>query len=118
MKRPPVDIPADVNAAAERVLARSFGGIHHVEGWGRREYHGPNTILVRIHTPPGGLSTYDFDQLTRLVVAAHDEHVRLALHPGGPYGFKLVMTLRREWQTPTITDGHPTMEQALERCRR
>lgn len=118
MKRPPAQIPADVEAAAERVLARAFGGIHHVPEWSRREDGGTDGVIVRMHYPPGGLATYDYDNLTRLVVAAHDEHVRVAIHPGGPRGMRLVLTLRREWQEPSISRGHPTMEQALERCRR
>jgi hypothetical protein len=58
----------------ENVLAAVFYGLHRVEMGKIKE--GPGWLSLTIHRP---LSTYDFDELTRLVVAAHDECVRVQI---------------------------------------
>lgn len=98
-------------AAAERVLARAYAGIHHVEGWSRRRPWGDGLVV----TVPGGLSTYDFDVLTRLVVAAHDECVRVQIEPGGPRQLRLAFHVRQ--REGSMFERHPTIEEAVVRAR-
>ena len=99
------------------VLSRAYFGIHHVQGWERRRCEGSHTVSV---TVLAGLDTYDGSTLTRLVIAAHDECVRMEVHPGGPRQLRLFFSMRRRqgygldlW-TP---DTHPTIETAIQRNR-
>jgi hypothetical protein len=99
------------------VLSRAYFGIHHVQWWERRRLEGSHTVSV---TVPAGLDTYDGSTLTRLVIAAHDECVRVEVHPAGPHGLRLFFTMRRrrgyglELWTP---DSHPTIETAIQQNR-
>lgn len=64
------------------LLCRVFGGEHHlanVYGCGSG---------IKVNMPGDRLATFDLDYLTRLVVLAHDECVRVEVAPGGPYRVK------------------------------
>jgi len=62
------------------------------------------------------LSTYDFDLLTRLVVMAHEECVRVSVRSSGPRLVKICLWPRRG-RDGRVDDRHPTIEQAIERVR-
>jgi hypothetical protein len=63
-----------------------------------------------------GLSTFDFDYLTRLVVLAHDRCVRVAIVSSAPR--RLGLTLhRRAGREGAMHERHPTIEEAVERMR-
>jgi hypothetical protein len=63
------------------------------------------------------LSTYDFDQLTRLVLLAHDRCVRVELANGGPSRTGVILH-RRHAREGCISQQHPTIEKALARHRK
>lgn len=107
--RKPID-PV-VEKKAEAVLAVAYRGIHHVEGWEKRQPYGPGvSVLV-----DAGISTFDFDVLTRLVVAAHDECVRLEISGAGHYSLRLAFHSRE--REGRMSERHPTMEQAIDAAR-
>lgn len=109
-KREPID-PA-VEAKCERVLAIAFRGIHHVPGWSKRDACGPDGIEVRVsHT----LDTFDYDVLTRLVVAAHDECVRVEVCPS-MRDLKLYLHVRK--REGSFSERHPDMETAVANVRK
>lgn len=99
-------------ARAEAVLACVFGGLHNcpeikkVPGEGGRW-----EVLCR-----STLSTFDFDGMTRLVIAAHDNCVRASVMPGGPAAMK-IMLHDRKGRTGNMCHRHPTLEQAIESIR-
>lgn len=64
----------------------------------------------------GGLSTYDHDNLTRLVVLAHDQCIRVRIEPVAFRYLAIVMSPRRR-DAKTFMDGHPTIEEAIARLR-
>lgn len=97
-------------AKAEHVLARAYRGIHHVRFWSRRHV-APDGRALSVSIYPG-ISTFDGDELTRLVVAAHEECCRIEIHPGGPGLLKLWLSERV--RDGSIYDSHPTIEQAVE----
>jgi hypothetical protein len=104
-------IDAEVEVKAARILARLYGGLHHVPYWRLRKPWGPQGVLVSVHTE---LSSFDFDHLTRLVIAAHDDCVRVAVVPGGrqlSVGFYL-----REREGDS-TRRHPTLDEAIAKFR-
>lgn len=50
----------------------------------------------------GDLATWDADELTRLVLAAHEHHCRVSLAP-------TVLDYDDEWEEPPVTPLRPTM---------
>lgn len=100
----------------ERVLACAYHGIHHVTHWNRRREHSGAFPSIQVAVFQG-LSTYDFDTLTRLVVSSHDECVRLEICASGPRLLNLMFHPRvREHEH--ISGRHPTIEAAIERIRK
>jgi hypothetical protein len=96
----------------ERILAVAYFGIHHVPGWEKRKPWGDGVTV----TVSSDLSTYDFDTLTRLVVAAHDECVRLSVDHAGPRHMALRFHPRRG-REGRMFDRHPTIEEAIATVR-
>lgn len=92
---------------AERVLAITFRGIHHCDKITKHEWGW--TTLADV------MATFDFDELTRLVIAAHDECVRVQVSPAGCRRIKL--TLHDRKRVGHIFTRHPTLEQAIEALR-
>lgn len=64
----------------------------------------------------GGLSTYDHDHLTRLVVLAHDRCIRVRIEPIA-FRYLAIICSPRDRDAATFMDGHPTIEAAIERIR-
>lgn len=101
----------EIERRAACVLERAYRGLHRVRYWDRRTVS-ERSVTVSV---PGEISTYDWDVLTRLVIAAHDGAVRVDISPGGPGLLRLVLSPRE--RTGGITWSHPTMEQAIETTR-
>jgi hypothetical protein len=98
---------------ALRVIDGAFGGEHHV--FSLKWCESPNrcTFLVGPR-----LSTYDFAELSQLVVHCHDECVRGEISGGGPHRLKITLSHRdRKHRSPAMC-AHPTLEQHVEQIRR
>jgi hypothetical protein len=63
----------------------------------------------------GGLSTFDLNDLTRLVFLAHDKCIRVDVSQGGPNRLRLAVWKRK--REGSLYERHPTIEQALEKWR-
>lgn len=96
---------------AKAMLSRVFGGLHHVSSLkvSSRE-------VTCIHH--GDLATYDWDQLTRLVLAAHEYCLRVCIRQGGVGSVKVVVHPRINRDGCPMSERHPTLEQAIERYNR
>lgn len=94
---------------AEAVLACVFWGIHHAPDI--KKYPDPDVPQWEVNAP-GQLSTFDFDGLTRLVIAAHDQCIRATICQGGPRCVK-IMLHDRKGREGNMTHRHPTMEEAI-----
>jgi len=94
---------------AEAVLANTYFGLHHVPGKIKDLGH-----RVEV-TVPCNLATFDFDGLTRLVIGAHDECVRVGLRNGPPR--KIVIMFHDRNREGGFTQRHPTMEDAIKSIR-
>lgn len=95
----------------EKVLCEVFGGSHHVD-WKRLK---PQAFGQASYTVPDGiLSTWDGDNLTRLVVSAHAHGVRVEVMNGGPRRVKLFLSERQN-RDGTFYERHPTLAQHLKR---
>lgn len=97
-----------LRAKTEAVLAFAYGGLHHVPGK-IREKAGGLYFEVNIF---GGLATYDFNELTRLVVACHEHCVRMEITNSGPGMIKLMFHDRK--REGRMYERHPTLRKALE----
>lgn len=57
-------------------------------------------------------ATFDFNNLTRAVVMAHDRGIRFGIEPSRSGMLKLFLHKRREQE-----DGHPALEDAIKTIR-
>lgn len=86
-----------------------------------RAYRGGKNIPVKVHDRGaysvvflGEVSTHDEGLLTRMVVAAHDETVKLTIGASGPGRIRVAFRpLRRNGP-----ERYPTMAEAVESARR
>ena len=62
------------------------------------------------------LTTWDMNILTKVVVAAHDLGLRVDAEPNGMRGMRLMIHNRK--QRDGMSEGHPTLEQHLQRIGR
>lgn len=90
------------------LIAEVFRGFHHLNEFKQR------SDGVSVNITQNDLATYDFSELTQLVILAHDRCIRVSIATAG-------MRLQiRAW--PRVRDGnmfdrHPTMEQAIAKFR-
>lgn len=98
-----------------RVLSVVFDGLHHIDReWARAEIT-PHYVRVVIHDGHS-FATYDFDLLTRLVVAAHDLCVRVEVQ-AATHGYLRLHFSPRERVADNTYTRHPTLEDAVEGIR-
>lgn len=102
-----------IREKAEAVLAITFSGLHNVPSTSGLKPFG-NGFAIDVQ--PSQLSTFDFAGLTRLVIAAHDECVRVSVMNSGPRQIKLTFHDRKRSGEHSY-ERHPTIEQALESYR-
>lgn len=68
------------------------------------------------HIGVDGLSTFDYDMLTRLVLLAHDRCVRVSLYPRDRQNVYIVIVGKVRGSGTLVTD-HPTIEEAVAKFR-
>lgn len=98
------------------VLDCAFRGIYHNEKPLHKENIGSEYEWWWI-SYYGDLSTFDFDILTRLVVAAHEACVRVSIQNSGP-GMVKIMLHPRNGREGNFAERHPTIENAVEHVRK
>jgi hypothetical protein len=91
------------------LLCALFRGSHHLDGTIRECGEGIEYIFF------GSMATWDFDELTRLVVLAHDRCIRAEVHPCTPQMLRLFLHVRE--RTGSVSHRHPTIEDAMASCR-
>lgn len=99
------------------VKAMKTGPWNLTVNWQRVQWnHGDGGGGVRFVLAERRLATFDFDHLTRLVLAAHDACVRVAIEP---CTFRhLAITMHpRDGRDGSYYASHPTIETAIEHFR-
>lgn len=107
----PTEPVSDLRRRAERVLGYTFKGVYNTPGKIVEDGH---LVDVCVRT---SLATWDFNQLTRLVVAAHRELMRVELSgDGGPGRIRIRLTRRKSFDATDrcIMRGHPSLSEHLE----
>jgi hypothetical protein len=92
-------------------LGDVFRGIYHLSGsshcsLSKVDWTEKHNIEVILYS--GGWSTWDFSELSRMVVLAHDRCLRLEIAPYSFHYIKLFISQRE--RTGDISARHPTME--------
>ena len=95
-----------------KMLCDIFGGSHHVFDVVKPAANG-----IEINKSYCEFSTFDFNTLTTAVLMAHDRCIRFQVSASGPGRLRL-MFHRRHTREGTITERHPTIEQAVERYQK
>lgn len=67
---------------------------------------------VEFITSAHGLATWDFNRLTRLVIGAHDECIRIEISPKA-FRYLSIEMWPREGRDGCMSKRHPTIEQAI-----
>lgn len=97
---------SDDQWSCSKMLADVFRGWHHL----------PGTILeygqgIRISARASWLATFDYDQLTVLVVLAHDRMIRVEIEGSSPGRVGIVLH-QRHMREGDFYLKHPTIEVA------
>jgi len=97
---------------AEAVLGYTYRGLHHLPGGERaiRDLHNGRVVVASVYD---GLSTFDSDELTRLVAASHFYCVRAEVRQGGPRRVSIWFH-NRPSREGGFADRHPTLAYAFE----
>ena len=95
---------------AKRLLSVVYRGTHHIPGMIKdMGGHAVCNIL-------DGISTYDSNTLTRLVITAHEMKCRVEIRSSGPHRLKLILSQRRPIEESgeyPIMLGHETIDNAI-----
>lgn len=96
------------------VLGQVWRGIYHLENQVRKvDWANKSWISVNIY---GDLSTYDFSQLTELVILCHDRMLRLEINPCNFTILRLTFHQRKN-RSGTMDERMPLMEKHLSDIR-
>ena len=90
----------------EAVLVDTFRGLHHCKKITKN--YGDGMWSTWCYS----LATFDFDELTRLVLSAHHHCVRAELQPNGPRGIKILLTAR-DGRKGGMFERHPDIREAI-----
>jgi hypothetical protein len=100
------------------ILSKAFRtGVYNLSiKWEKAEFRSVDHpfMTVTIYAG-GGISTWDFDPMTRLVIAAHDECIRIDVEPVAHNYLRIYMHQRQ--REGGMSSRHPTIEQAVEAYR-
>lgn len=95
-----------------------------VKAWRTRVYNLPINWQKAEFTPGytviairSSMASFDFDQMTRLVILAHDYCVRVKVSARTIGYLELMFHDRRRWP-PELPNRHPTIEAAIEAVRK
>ena len=102
----------DQRTCIEVLCAGMNAAIYNIPtNWNRMEKIGSKGIKLSLHL--NGLSTFDFGELTGLVVHAHKERVRVTICPSGPR--MLGVMLFKRHADGEINERHPGVDDLVKR---
>lgn len=111
--------PSEVGIRVAQLLD-AWDGLHHFEESLMKKVQWSNPLFIEMrlshHTSVGQLSTFDFDNLTRLVFLAHDHCIRVDINPCNGSYFTLQFHPRHV-REGSMSQRHPTLEEAVEGWR-
>jgi len=93
-----------------KMLCDIMGGGNHLSGSVKAHSRG-----IELNTRNFYGATFDYDQLTKAVILAHDRCIRFEIAPSGPGMVKLILFKRQ--REGRMYERHPTLEEAIEKHR-
>jgi acyl-CoA-binding protein len=93
---------------ATSFFAEFYHGEHHIPRGGVKDF-GYGWVIKHDR---GDLATYDYDQLTRLVLMAHDKCIRVSIMPYNFNSVKIAIWKRK--REGGMSERHPAIEHVLE----
>jgi hypothetical protein len=95
------------NEEAIEFFSEFYRGQHHIPGKVKEFGYG-----WMVNHDRGDLATYDYNQLTRLVLMAHHYCYRVEIQPSSPRHLKIAIWKRK--REGGMAARHPTIETAIE----
>ena len=111
-KHPEVKM-APLGIKAADLLGEWQRGIYHLQMRALYKVDWANTHWIEITIYCAGMSTYDFDDLTRLVFLAHERCIRIELEPATHHYMKIMFHERTHEEHVGIGRFHPSLEEAV-----
>lgn len=110
----PEPVMSPLGIAVADLLGDVFAGIYHLNPTSLRrvDWTNPSHIACNIDRT---LSTFDFAELTYLVVLCHDRCIRFSLAGNGPRHMEMLFHQRQ--REGSVSRRHPTMEDAIQSIR-
>jgi hypothetical protein len=93
------------------MLCDLFRGAHHLRGAVK-----PCGQGIETNQRYGNFATFDYNNLTRAVVMAHDRCIRFEIEPSGPGLLKLSLH-KRHTREGQMHERHPTLEEHIASIR-
>lgn len=107
--------PSELGLKVADLLGDLFFGIYHLEIRSLLKVEWNCDYMIQINIR-GGLSTFDFNNLTRFVIMCHDRCIRGEISGVGPNYLRLRFHQRTR-DLKGISAYHPTIEEAVEQSR-
>jgi hypothetical protein len=101
-------VPLTLEEATD-FFSELYHGEHHIPGLKVHEW-GDGWCVKHDR---GGLSTFDYNELTRLVLMGHDKCYRVDIYPLSPRHLRIAIW-KRYGREGGFSSRHPTIEQAIE----
>jgi hypothetical protein len=113
-----VEEMSPLGEAVADLLGSVFKGIYHLDMKALRRVEWANRHHIIFILSWHSLSTWDFNDLTRLVVLCHDKLLRLEIDAVAPHRMELMFHQRCVFNGENGMVGHPTIEQNIEIIRK
>ncbi len=103
--------PSPLGAAVANLLDYVYAGIYHLEHPEKIDWKNPHHIIVK--TYGGRLATWDFNDLTLLVLACHRMAIRMEIRPKTFRQLEIIFHQRT--RDGGMSQRHPAMQEAIDR---
>ena len=105
--------PSPLGLKVADILGMVWNGLYHMDTKQLKKTRWDDTYRISIKIMQT-LATFDFNELTELVVLCHDQAIRLSIGPRMRY---LELFFHQRTREGGFTARHPTIEEAVLRCR-
>jgi len=118
------DWMSDEDWECAEFLAQFYQGFHHVPG----EFKRAGKASVSLEVNQLSLATFDFNEMTRLVVLAHDKCIRFGVN--GPHMVEreydgnvyeqatMMIVVSKRKRGGSMFERHPTLDEAVAQIRK
>jgi hypothetical protein len=106
-------IVSELGKRASLILSRLFGGMHHLEATQIKRIDWSDPLFIR-YAHPRSMSTTDSDDLTHLVLLAHEYGVRVSIEACN-FRYMNILFHPRKNREGRLDERHPTIRDVIKR---